>query len=113
MKVFDYIFFVQKFIFHIFSDVELEKLERRKWLQPCNWDFKKENRIVPLDLPVPLQSPSVLNNLPDYRLKTNFLESLGLRNISLQARQGKHGFTLCAILKLNNFRAGRNLDENY
>lgn len=87
------------------ADVELEKLGRRKWLQPCNLEFKNEDRIVPLDLPVPLQSPSVLNNLPDYRLKTDFFASLGLRNIPLQRREGKMScFTNCILNDKQNYK---------
>jgi hypothetical protein len=72
----------------LLSDVELEKLERRKW-QPA-WNVSVdagEERLVPLNLPVPLQSPSVLNSLPDYRMKSNFLQILGLRNVPVQTRQ--------------------------
>jgi hypothetical protein len=86
----------------LLSDVELEKLERRKW-QPA-WNVSVdagEERLVPLNLPVPLQSPSVLNSLPDYRMKSNFLQILGLRNVPVQTRQGEI-LSLISILQTSS-----------
>ncbi|KAJ3649104.1 hypothetical protein Zmor_020865 [Zophobas morio] len=74
------------FIFSCCAGIELEKLEKRKW-QPT-WKFIDDSeRVAPLNLPVPLQSPAVLNNLPDFKTKSNFFKVLGLRTVPGQMRQ--------------------------
>ena len=80
------------FIFSCCAGIELEKLEKRKW-QPT-WKFIDDSeRVAPLNLPVPLQSPAVLNNLPDFKTKSNFFKVLGLRTVPGQMRQGKLALT--------------------
>lgn len=71
------------------NSVELKKLERRKWTSSLNNIIINEVKsdIVPLNLPVPSKSPSLLNLLPDYRKKSNFLQMLGLKTVPTQLRQ--------------------------
>lgn len=68
--------------------VEVKKMERRKWQQICfDFDQNDEKKIAPLSLPVPLTPASVLNFTPDYKNKTNFLQSLGLNTVPAHKRE--------------------------
>ncbi|XP_018335742.1 uncharacterized protein LOC108744461 isoform X2 [Agrilus planipennis] len=70
------------------NSMELEKIERRRWLP--NWyypvDEKEKNNSVTLDLPVPSTSPSLLVSAPDFPMKTDFLQQLHLKTVSLPVR---------------------------
>ncbi|KAJ8948124.1 hypothetical protein NQ318_008477 [Aromia moschata] len=69
------------------NSLEVQKLERRKWISPSTITAKEEISILPLNLPVPSKSPSILNMVPDFKSKKLFLQLLGLRNINSEARQ--------------------------
>lgn len=67
--------------------MELAKLERRKW-QPCRKVLDDNCKEDTLDLPVPSQSPSVLNSIHDSQPKNHFLKILGLRSVPSHFRDG-------------------------
>ncbi|XP_023309728.1 uncharacterized protein LOC108905087 [Anoplophora glabripennis] len=69
------------------NSIEVQKLERRKWLTPGLLHEKEDEKILPLNLPVPSKSPSVLNMVPDFKSKKLFLRLLGLKNVGADARQ--------------------------
>ncbi|KAK9873859.1 hypothetical protein WA026_002216 [Henosepilachna vigintioctopunctata] len=70
------------------NSLELQKLERRKWLQVQQSDDNNESdrKVCPLNLPVPSNSPSILNHTTDYKKKSNFLQVLGLSNVPVRTR---------------------------
>lgn len=86
-------------MFSYFLAIELQKLERRKW-QP-SWQVldESENNEI-LDLPVPSQSPSVLNSCHDSQYKKSFLKLLGLRYVPPHIRDGKLTHVHYVIFKL-------------
>lgn len=84
-------FFMPRFVLinciYLIVAVELEKLERRKWQPPWkSLETNTKNDI--LDLPVPSQSPSVLNTCHDSQQKNYFLNLLGLKNVPSYIRNG-------------------------
>lgn len=65
------------------DDVNFEKLKRRKWQSPWKCLEESKSKINDtLDLPVPSQSPSVLNTTSDRHHKNDFLQLLELRTVS-------------------------------
>lgn len=78
----------------LFSEVELSKLERRKWLAPWKPTLPDEKHTPCLNLPVPKIHPSALNSSPDYGLKINFLHNLGLHGITDRIREGASFFAI-------------------
>lgn len=67
-------------------------MSRRKWLNPCNIRTPNEDdeQITPLNLPVPSKSPTLLNLLPDFKMKSNFFKLLGLKTVPSHLRQGRY-----------------------
>lgn len=68
----------------------MEKLARRKWLNPCSLRISKEDeeKIAALNLPVPTKSPALLNLLPDFKMKSSFFRMLGLKAVPSHVQQG-------------------------
>lgn len=84
----NFIRFTNDLFYFLVLAVELQKLERRKW-QP-SWQVLDESaKDDILDLPVPSQSPSVLNSCHDSQYKNNFLKILGLKYVPPHIRDGK------------------------
>ncbi|KAJ8931607.1 hypothetical protein NQ314_015469 [Rhamnusium bicolor] len=69
------------------NSLEVQKLERRKWITPGLITERENETVLPLNLPVPSKSPSVLNMVPDFKSKKLFLRLLGLKNINAETRQ--------------------------
>lgn len=84
------LFFFFLFVYEpkCFAAIEVRKLERRKWFTPGLLREKEDEKILPLNLPVPSKSPSILNMVPDFKSKKLFLRLLGLKNVNTDARQG-------------------------
>lgn len=73
---------------HHRSEIELKKLERRKWAPPV-LQFKHEvvaSRTDRLELPVPFESPSLLNRSADFPRKAGFFHGIGLRTVNTRQR---------------------------
>ncbi|KAL3286938.1 hypothetical protein HHI36_001423 [Cryptolaemus montrouzieri] len=77
------------------NSIEVQKMERRKWHQMQtltelrDGEEELEKKVYPLNLPVPLKSPSVLNYMTDFKKKSNFLQVLGLSTVPARIRDGK------------------------
>ncbi|XP_060536749.1 uncharacterized protein LOC132708424 isoform X2 [Cylas formicarius] len=70
------------------NTLEVQRIEKKHCFAPLTIETESdEKKLLPLNLPVPLKSPSVLNLMPDYKLKSHFLQLLGLRKVPHQLRQ--------------------------
>ncbi|XP_017770563.1 PREDICTED: uncharacterized protein LOC108558232 isoform X2 [Nicrophorus vespilloides] len=73
---------------HVGNNVlELSKLEKSIWKPKVDLIITEENYdSIPIDLPVPSESPSILNFTDDFPHKMGFLQLLGLKTVQKKHR---------------------------
>lgn len=77
--------------YHLFTAVELHKLEKRQWLSPEIAQEPEKEPIVSLNLPVPTKSHN-FNVLQNHKFKRSFFQLLGLKTVTYEAKIGKSLF---------------------